>query len=76
MQQAQHANAHIQGVKRGSILNNCSYFHILSNFSLDAMHDLLEGVVQYEVLLVLSHFVFQREPPLISFIDLNKEIES
>ncbi|KAJ8017637.1 hypothetical protein HOLleu_44812 [Holothuria leucospilota] len=67
---------HVQGVKRESVLNDCAYFHILSNYSLDVMHDLLEGVVQYEIKLVLSQFVLKREPPLISYSNLSNELHT
>ncbi|PIK48988.1 hypothetical protein BSL78_14139 [Apostichopus japonicus] len=67
---------HVQGVKRGSILNSCASFHILRNFSLDVMHDLLEGVVQFEIKLVLSYLISDRESPLMTLDLLNKEITS
>ncbi|KAJ8048620.1 hypothetical protein HOLleu_01002 [Holothuria leucospilota] len=40
------------------------------------MHDLLEGVVQYEIKLVLSYLISDREPALITLNQLNKEIAS
>ncbi|PIK38618.1 hypothetical protein BSL78_24528, partial [Apostichopus japonicus] len=67
---------HVEGVKRGSILNTCASFHILRNFSLDVMHDLLEGVVQFEMKLVLSYLISDRESPLMTLDLLNKEITS
>ena len=77
VQQAeQHETVHVQGVKRGCILNSCASFHILRNFSLDVMHDLLEGVVQYEIKLVLSYLISDREPPLMTLNHLNQEIAS
>ncbi|KAJ8043404.1 hypothetical protein HOLleu_10470 [Holothuria leucospilota] len=77
VQQAeQHDTVHVLGVKRGSVLNSCAFFHIVHNFSLDVMHDLLEGVVQYEIKLVLSYLISGREPALITLNQLNKEIAS
>ena len=37
------------GLKRNSILNSLSYFNVSDNFVFDIMHDILEGVAQYEI---------------------------
>ena len=52
------------------------YFHVLENFSFDIMHDLLEGVVQYELKLVLEYFIFEMQPPLLSQDELNQRVAS
>lgn len=39
------------GIKRGCILNELTYFHVVENNSVDAMHDLLEGIVPLKFLL-------------------------
>lgn len=42
------------GINRNSILNQLSYFHVCDGSLLpDVMHDILEGVLQYEVKLML-----------------------
>lgn len=43
---------HVYGVKRSCLLNSLQYFNI-ANFSVDIMHDILEGVAQLEVKVVL-----------------------
>ena len=44
------------GVKRKSLLTQLQYFNICSGALIpDVMHDVLEGVLQYEAKLVLSH---------------------
>ncbi|XP_030606887.1 uncharacterized protein LOC115795207 [Archocentrus centrarchus] len=43
------------GIKRNSILNSLCYFNISDNFVLDIMHDILEGVAQYEVKLLFEY---------------------
>lgn len=43
------------GVKRNSILNSLSYFSVSANFVFDIMHDILEGVAQYEVKLLFGY---------------------
>ncbi len=37
------------GLKRNSTLNSLQYFHVCHNYSLDVMHDLLEGVSNYKI---------------------------
>ena len=41
------------GIKHGCIFNSLRYFHVMDNFAVDAMHDLLEGIVPLEMSLVL-----------------------
>ncbi|XP_056315761.1 uncharacterized protein LOC130230656 isoform X1 [Danio aesculapii] len=43
------------GIKRNSILNTLTYFNVSENFMLDIMHDILEGVAQYEVKLLFEY---------------------
>lgn len=42
-------------MKRSCLLNNLQYFNTADNFSVDIMHDILEGVAQLEVKLVLEY---------------------
>ena len=48
---------HSFGVKRTCPLNALQYFHSSDNYSVDIMHDLLEGVVQYELKLLFQFLV-------------------
>ena len=43
------------GLKKNSTLNSLQFFHVCHNFSLDLMHDILEGVAQYEIKLVSEY---------------------
>ncbi|CAI5668325.1 unnamed protein product [Oreochromis niloticus] len=43
------------GLKHNSTLNNLQFFHVCHNFSLDIMHDILEGVAQYEIKLLMEY---------------------
>ena len=43
------------GLKRNSSLNGLQFFHVSHNFSFDIMHDILEGVAQYEIKLLLEY---------------------
>lgn len=46
---------HVYGVKRACLLNSLKYFNTATNFAVDIMHDILEGVAQLEVKLVLQY---------------------
>ena len=52
---------YIFGVKRPCLLNSLKYFHTTENFSVDVMHDVLEGVAQYELKLL---FLYLKEKHL------------
>ncbi len=43
------------GVKRTCLLNTLQYFNLSENFSVDLMNDILEGVAQFELKLVLKY---------------------
>jgi len=43
------------GLKRNSTLNSLQFFHVCHNVSLDIMHDILEGVAQYEMKLLFEY---------------------
>ncbi|HLX53398.1 MAG TPA: hypothetical protein VKR58_05640, partial [Aquella sp.] len=45
------------GVKANCALNNLQFYNFMTSPSVDIMHDLLEGVVQYELKLVLRKLV-------------------
>lgn len=46
---------HFYGVKRVCLLNSLKYFNTANNFAVDIMHDILEGVAQLEVKVVLQY---------------------
>lgn len=60
----------LYGLKKKSIINTLKYFHVSNNYSFDIMHDLLEGVVQYEIKLLFGHLTqnFISEEDLLSRI--------
>lgn len=61
------------GVKRNCLLNSLRLFHISDNYAVDIMHDLLEGVVQYELKLVFQYLI---KTSLISLNSLSQRIIS
>ncbi|KAJ8018461.1 hypothetical protein HOLleu_43537 [Holothuria leucospilota] len=60
------------GVKGKSILNELRYFHVVTNYNFDIMHDMLEGVCPFEVKLILRQVILEEH--LISLEDLNGRI--
>lgn len=54
------------------MLNSLTYFHTTENFSVDVMHDILEGVGQYELKLLFSYFKEQH----VTLEELNSRIQS
>jgi len=61
------------GLKRESVLNSLSFYHVTDNKAVDIIHDILEGVGAYEVKLVLNSLIGQK---LISLDKLNYRITS
>jgi len=62
------------GINYKSILLELNYFDMCSGGLVqDAMHDLLEGILQYEIKLLLVHYIRNRKFTLDS---LNSAIES
>lgn len=54
-------NSKLFGVNRRSILLELQHFDLCSGVLLpDAMHDLLEGVLQYEAKLILQHCILEQ----------------
>jgi hypothetical protein len=45
------------GIKRSCLLNELGTFHVTTNYALDAMHDLLEVIIPYELQNILPVFV-------------------
>ena len=50
----------VDGVKRDCILSKLSYFHCIKGFPPDFLHDLLEGVVPFELCLCLKKLIKQK----------------
>lgn len=63
---------YVFGVKSSCLLNLLTYFHTTENFSVDVMHDILEGVAQYELKLLFAYFKEQH----VTLGELNLRIQS
>lgn len=54
-------NPSLTGVKEVCVFNNIPSFHVTQNYSVDLMHDILEGVCHYDMIEILDHFIFRRK---------------
>ncbi|XP_057706931.1 uncharacterized protein LOC130924402 [Corythoichthys intestinalis] len=63
---------YVFGVKSSCLLNSLKYFHTAENFSVDVMHDVLEGVAQYEMKLLFVYF----KEHFVTLEELNLRIQS
>lgn len=49
------------GIKGECIFNNLASFHVVTNFSVDIMHDLYEGLCHYDFAQILNYFIYEKE---------------
>lgn len=62
------------GIKENSIFNSLLGFHVTENYSVDIMHDILEGIAHYDIIRLLRIYLFEKN--LFSLDILNKRILS
>lgn len=63
---------YVYGINRRSILTNSLYYHVIGGMPGDAMHDVLEGVLQYEVKELLLQLIRVRK--YFTLEELNRRI--
>ncbi|CAH0547809.1 unnamed protein product [Brassicogethes aeneus] len=49
------------GVKEKCVWNEVKHFHVAVNFSVDVMHDLLEGICKYELAEILNYYIYVKK---------------
>ena len=49
------------GIKSSCLLNTLQYFHVVENSTVDILHDVLEGVAELELKLILHSFVYVKK---------------
>ena len=49
------------GINLRSALNQSRYFHVIEGLPGDAMHDVLEGLLQYEVKELLKYAIYEQQ---------------
>lgn len=62
------------GINYSSILNDIDNFHVVNQLPQDIMHVLLEGVIPYELKLLLTHYIVQKK--YFSCSQLNDRMQS
>ncbi|XP_035231911.1 uncharacterized protein LOC118203734, partial [Stegodyphus dumicola] len=67
------SNEVIYGINSNCPFNELRYFHVTEGLPPDAMHDLLEGIVPYEIALILKHLILDN---YLNFDLLNERIKS
>lgn len=50
-------NVTLTGIQENSVWNNLDNFHVVDNFGVDIMHDLLEGVCHYDLLNIIEKMI-------------------
>ena len=61
------------GIKRSTVLNNLRNFHACENYTVDVMHDFLEGIIPFEIKLIINSLIGQG---CFSLQDLNDRLSS
>eukprot|EP00102_Acyrthosiphon_pisum_P011772 XP_008180637.1 PREDICTED: uncharacterized protein LOC103308656 [Acyrthosiphon pisum] len=52
-------NVALTGIVESCIWNNVNSFHVVYNYSVDLMHDLLEGVCNYDMSSIIRNFILE-----------------
>lgn len=59
-----------EGFFKKSGFNLINGFHILKNFSVDIMHDVLEGVAEYDLVSILNYCMYDKQYFTIDFLNM------
>lgn len=60
------------GIHSVCVFNSLKYFHATENYAVDVMHDIFEGILKYEIALILKRFIY--EDKYFSLEQLNERI--
>ena len=64
----------ISGIKEKCVFHAINHFHMCQNICVDVMHDLFEGICQYDVALILNNFIYIKK--LFTLDELNVRLRS
>ena len=64
-------NASSTGIKWTCILNDLKYFHCTEQSAVDCMHDVLEGIIPYEVAIVVQSLT---DKGIFTLVELNEAL--
>lgn len=59
------------GIKEKCVWHEIPSFHVTTNYSVDIMHDILEGVAPYEIALILNYFIGVKKYFSLSSLNLS-----
>ena len=62
-------NVSVSAIKETCIFNQVDSFHVTDNLIVDPQHDLLEGILRYDIALILNNLIYVEK--LFSLDDLN-----
>ena len=65
--------AMVNGIQRNAALNCLAYFHVVDGLPPDIMHDMLEGVVNCEVKIMLQTYIYEKK--LFTLKQLNSRMK-
>lgn len=49
------------GIKERCTLNDLPNFHIILSCAVDPMHDIYEGVAQYDLCFLIKHYIYTKK---------------
>lgn len=62
----------LTGIKENCLFNAVPSFHVTENYAVDVMHDILEGVGNFDMALIIDYYITNK---VISFETLNARIQ-
>lgn len=70
----EHASKHSYGVTEKCIFNDIPGYHVISNASVDPMHDIFEGICRYDMAKILNSLIYKEK--FFTLEILNKRIST
>lgn len=62
------------GIVEKCIFNSIPSFHVIDNYSVDAMHDVLEGICHYDICNALLYFIEEKKYFTIQLLNKRKQL--
>lgn len=64
------------GIQQNSILNNIATFHVTTNYTVDVMHDIYEGICHYDMCHIITYFTKTMKYFTLPILNSRKELFS
>lgn len=58
---SENINPSSTGIRENSVWNSLQNFHVVQNYSVNIMHDLLEGVCIYDLKIIFNKFILEKK---------------